>query len=501
LLTISQSRVEGDTITITVSTDDVRAILRLNGYEFGGISVKIEVVGGRAAFSSGNREPSLLDKSPEIRDKIKAALDSRYNPQTKILDLSNIGQDKNLNEAGFKALAETGTSVFFECIMKVCDEVFKTREQKEQAIAGITVANNGMKEFTPIFTLATTFPDLKALDLSNNQIASMDNLSRMRFKYKKLEHIVLTNNPIELNDIKFKRSLANMFPALLTVDNEPLPAEARIKPTQPKVNPAIFRDDSDVAKNFITLFYDGFDNNRAALAQYYYDADSKFSYAINMKGLRDPSEPKLIPKGEWSDITRGSRNLAVLNNPHAKIERLNLGLENITKAFGAMPATRHPPLSGSSKWLFECSPLQGLPDPTGASPAGVNGLRLTVHGEYVEVESQKRRSFDRTFILGAGGPNGVRVLNDVMTIRGYGGSSAFQPDAPEPEVQVVQEAAVLSEEQQKQALVIELSKITGMNLHFSEICMEQSGWVPMDALEKFNISKASNLIPTEAFMQ
>jgi nuclear RNA export factor len=289
-----------------------------------------------------------------------------------------------------------------------------------------------------------------------------------------------------------------MFPALTTVDNVPIPAEALIKPTPPKVKPAIFNDAGSIGEGFITLFYQGFDNNRAALVPYYYDTDSKFSYAINMKGLRDPSEPKVLPKGEWSAYTRGSRNLSVLNNPHAKIERLHHGVEGITKAFSEFPATMHPPWG--EKWLIECSTMPGLPDPTGAVPHGVNGLRLVIHGEFQEVETQKRRSFDRTFILGPGGPNGIRVLNDIMTIRGYGGCSAFQPDAPEPEVQVVQEAPVLSEAQQKEALVMELSKITGMNPQYSLLCMEESSWVPMDAMEKFNISKNAGHLPPEAFV-
>jgi nuclear RNA export factor len=498
-----QSRVDGDALVISVPTDDVKSILSANGYEFGGINIKIEMLGGRPgrsapAFSFGNRESSPPDTGDKttIRECIKAVLSRRYNPETKLLDLSSIGQDLDFNKLGFTGLSETGRSAFFESIMKVCNEVFKTREEKEAAVIAVTLANNGFKEVGPVSLLAQTFQDLKALDLSGNKLSSMDNLSRWRFKFKKLEHIVLTNNSIEENDPTYKRSLARMFPALATIDNAPIPAQDLMNPTPPKVKAAIINDAGGHAEAFITQFFPGFDSNRAAMVPYYYDADSKFSYAINMKSLRDPSEPKVIPKGEWSSYIRDSRNLSVLNNPHAKIERLHHGVDDITKAFSTFPATIHPPFG--EKWLIECNTMPNLPDPTGASPIGVNGLRLVIHGEFQEVETQKRRSFDRTFILGPGGPNGIRVLNDMMTIRGYGGYSAFQPDPPEPEA--VQEGPAPTEEQQKQAWVMELSKITGMNVQFSLLCMEESNWVPSDAIAKFEMSRDAGQIPAEAFV-
>lgn len=499
-----QSKVDGDALIISVPTEDVRSVLSANGYEFGGINIKIEMVGrptrSGPEFTFGKRDTSLLDTNPGIKENILAAIGRRYNKETKVLDLSNIGQDPDFNKAGFFGLGESGDSKFFDCIMKVCNEFLKTREVKETAIAGVSVANNGFKEITPVATLAFTFPDIQAIDLSGNRISSMEDLSRWKYKFKKLAHIVLTGNPIEEKDSTLVRSLKLQFLALATVDNLPIPAEAMIKPTPPKVLPGIFNDTAGIGKQFLTTFYPGFDNERAAMVPFYYDADSKFSYSINMKGLRDQSEPKVLQKGEWSAYTRNSRNLTILNNPHAKIERLHRGVVDITKAFSEFPATRHPEL-GSDNWLFECSTLPFIPDLAG-TPGGVNGLRICVHGQYQEIESGKNRSFDRTFILGPG-PNGVRIVNDIMIIRGYGGSAAFQAEAPEPEIQpqVVEQAPAPTEEEQKKLWVIQLASMTGMNLQYSELCLNDSGWVPDEALANFNRSKEAGRLPAEAFVQ
>ncbi|QDS67749.1 hypothetical protein FKW77_006148 [Venturia effusa] len=498
LVRARKSRVEGDALILSVPTEDVRSILSAQGYEFGGINIRIEVLGGSGPVAFGGRDTSELTETPKIKESILAAIRRRFNKETRILDLSNIGQDPDLNNAGFHGLLESYGTKFFRCIMTVCDSFFKTREEKEELIIGITLANNGLKDITPVMLLADLkfFPDLKAIDLSGNQISKVGDLSKWDYKLKKLQHIVLSGNPIE-TDSTVARSLVQQFPALLTINNSPIPPEIYIKPTPPKVRPPVFDQDGGVATRFLTTFYQGFDNQRADLVPHFYDANSKFSYCVNMKSLRAPSEPKVLPKGEWSTYTRNSRNLHILNNPHTKIQRLHQGVEDIKKAFSEFPATHH--LGYPEKWLVECSMIPNVPDLNGTK-GGVNGLRILLHGEFREVETGKNRSFDRTFIL-APGPNEVRVVNDMMTIRGYGGCEAFQAELPEPEVQppIVQEAAAISEEEQKKLWVIELSQITGMNLKFAELCMEQCGWIPADALASFNDKNGKGELPAEVF--
>ncbi|RDI90013.1 hypothetical protein Vi05172_g67 [Venturia inaequalis] len=457
---------------------------------------------GRAGVSFGGRGTSEPNQTPEITANIEAALTRRYNKDTKILDLSSLGQDSDLKKAEFHGLTESHGTKFFKCIMKVCDGFFKTPEDKENLIAGIILANNGLKDLTPLtgyLGLDRTFPDLKAVDLSGNRISKIEDLSRWKYKFKRLEHLVLSGNPIE-SDLKLARSLVEQFPALVTVNNLPIPAEIYIKPNPPKVLPPIFGDINGLVEKFVTTFFPGFDNHRAAMVPYYYDATSKFSYCVDTKSLRAPSEPKVLQKGEWKDYTHNSRNLHILNNPHTKVRRLHQGVDDITKAFNDIPATKHAAFD-NTKWLVECSMIPNVPDLAGTK-GGVNGFRVLVHGEYQEIETGKSRSFDRTFIL-APGPNEVRIINDMMTIRGYGGSEAFQPDASEPVVQThaVQNAPVLSEEEQKQKWVLELSRISGMNFEYSQMCMEQCDWVPDDALASFTEKHQQGQVPAEAFVQ
>jgi nuclear RNA export factor len=145
--------------------------------------------------------------------------------------------------------------------------------------------------------------------------------------------------------------------------------------------------------------------------------------------------------------------------------------------------------------MVECFPVPGLPDPTGQAPAGVNGLSITVHGEFTEhanvTVKRKLRSFDRTFILGPGGNNadGVGVVSDMLVVRWYGGSKAFSTETA---------AVQLSPEQEKAAMVEEVQRQTGMNLQFSTMCLEETGWRLEAALESFQNIRGN--IPPEAFI-
>jgi nuclear RNA export factor len=144
-----------------------------------------------------------------------------------------------------------------------------------------------------------------------------------------------------------------------------------------------------------------------------------------------------------------------------------------------------------SKWLIEAMPVEGLPDPNGTA-VGVTGLVVVVHGEFSEhprTEHMKTRSFDRTFTLGPGNTaTGVRVLNDMLLLRSYGGTAAF-PGA----VQAAGTAAEMSRDQ----MVAEVGRRTGMNEAYSTMCLEQTGWRLDAAVESFVSIKAT--IPAEAF--
>jgi len=164
--------------------------------------------------------------------------------------------------------------------------------------------------------------------------------------------------------------------------------------------------------------------------------------------------------------------------------------------------------------MIEAHIQPGVPDPTGQSPNGVDGFMIVVHGEFDEVDAAtgqatKKRSFDRTFIIGPGGPSGVRIVNDMLTIRAYGGAQAFEPENFEGwsndtqqtnnDLDATPQLPAGISVQMAEQMVAELSKRTNMTIQYSKMCLEQVAWSFDKALEAFANVKAS--LPADAFVQ
>jgi nuclear RNA export factor len=190
------------------------------------------------------------------------------------------------------------------------------------------------------------------------------------------------------------------------------------------------------------------------------------------------------------------------------MSRTFTGSEKIRELWTTLPQTRHPDIvMQPEQWLIECFPIPGLPDISGQSPTGVGGFLIMVHGKLEESHAGKveTRSFDRTFILGPGaGVGGIRVINDVLCLRAYGGHEAWQPE-PQPAAPQLAGAPVTipaaaptgppgygtpapgkSDTQvQQEQLIMQLSAKTMMTFQYSELALSGNGWNMDAALKNF----------------
>src|SRR5699024_826518 len=103
-----------------------------------------------------------------------------------------------------------------------------------------------------------------------------------------------------------------------------------------------------------------------------------------------------------------------------RVQRLFKGASVISDLWQGLPPTKHPDLKQEvNKYIMDCHVLPGLADPSGQSH-GVDGLIVTIHGEFDEFDKASgktgKRSFSRTFVLGPGlpGKNPIRVVNDMV---------------------------------------------------------------------------------------
>lgn len=502
---------EGDSLVVFVRPDLADRMLRLHDNIFAGVHIIVEPYDPSSTAALDRQLGTATGTSPSTADtkaKMTMILSKRYYPDTKLLDLSKLSSDPDLVAMGI--FNQTSTeSKFFPALMKVWEMGFTDSTQRREAVQSISLAHNQLTNVTTVTTLAQTFPDIKNLDLSHNNLKDYRSMTAWRWKFRNLEFLDLTDNPFSAEP-NFKETMMKWFPKLQTLNNVIVRTAEEIaaqKKTPIPVQAPHFQDDGQIAENFIRAFFTRYDNSRDELVQSVYDNQSEFTLNVNTAA---PKAQQTESAG-WDPYIKKSRNLLKISHLPARMSRAYVGTEKILELWKTLPQTRHPDFSTNpDEYLIECHPVPGLPDPTGQSPTGVGGLMIMVHGKFEESVGGKveTRSFDRTFLIGPGGVGGIRVINDILCLRAYGGHEAWSPEnqaipnatapaaaapvavaapAPVPVPAPLAQPGVpagygapapgkTDAQVQQEQLVAQMSAKSGMTLQFSEMALSGNGW-------------------------
>ncbi|KAK4897792.1 nuclear mRNA export, poly(A)+RNA binding protein [Elasticomyces elasticus] len=505
---IRKSNVDGTDLIVKVAAEDAVGILRMNGFGWAGVNVTIQRLGGPV------QEPTKVSSEAEkTKAMLRGVLERRYDLDSRFLNLSQLAQDEELkNQHIFDS--KSTASKFFPAMMRVLELSFDKPEERDAAITSVSLANNDLADLTAVTTLSQTLPKIQNLDLSNNKFAKLENLHSWRRRFGQLQHLILTGNPIEQNEPNYHTEVTNWYPKLRQLNGVQVRTEEDIAKKSSTtdlpfpIRSPHFQDEGGIAEQFVRMFFAGFDNDRAGLVPHYYDEQSEFSYAVNTQAPRDPNEK--TAGGEWEGYLKNSRNLKKITQLPARQARKYRGTKAVAEIMAMLPTTKHPDLASEArKWMVEAKMVPGVPDATGASPAGVDGFLITVHGEFDELKAgqPKKRSFDRTFVLGPDGIAGVRIVSDMLTLRTYGGNQAFEPEnfdnwteptanAPLPEPAVPGLPAGLSIQQAEQ-MINQLVQQTGLTAGYAKDCFDQVGWNYDGAVEAFG--RVRGQLPANAF--
>ena len=471
----------------------------------------------------------------QLKDELASFLNSRYNPDLKLLDLSNL-RTWNSGSAATASIFDKSFSKAFGVLMVICEEAFKTDDERREAVQSVRLANNDLVNLRVVTDLPSTFPHLKNLDLSSNKLKDLDSICIWRPRLRQLEHVLLIGNPLEhVKD--FEKALFKRIPSLKIVNSISKPENHVTQRFTFPVCGGRINDSGTVGVDFIKLFFSAYDTDRISLATSFYDSNSQFSLNVITKAPR-----KITMTGEakppgWNAYLKYSRNLTRITSVSGKTARVFKG-DAIRDVWTQLPVTRHPNLmTQGDKWSIEIDHTSVT-----SQHGQVTGLYMIMHGEFEEVDTATntvtaKRSFSRTIIIGPGcGPGGVRAVSDLLTLRAYGGSNAFTPSyIPPPTTLNTTTISQLSsqadthshpsrtdgwhapegiciphgwgvatpgkpEEQVKmEQAAYHLSKETHMTLEYSGTCLAENGWDLAQAYHKFTQVKDS--IPPEGWMK
>lgn len=390
----------------------------------------------------------------------------------------------------------------FRALMVILEENFKTAQAKREGVASISLKGNNIDDVSQIGALAETFPDLINLDLSENQFKESKALRKWSHRLQKLETILLNDNPIAA-DPSHVADFMKWWPRLQNLSGVLVRSKEQVEAAQkiPKVFPipqfgSDFRDVNRIGEVFLTDFFGMYDSDRQGLAAKYYDEQSLFSFSVMTTQSHVPNSAHLT----WTNYIKISRNHVKITTPNARWQRLFVGTGLVQGAWSRLPPSRHPSLTaGFDKYLIDCHPMSGLADPTGQNIGGVEGMIITMHGEFEDQDPDTKttamRSFSRTFVLGPGFPgrHEIRVVSDLLQLRAYSPlpSQAGVPGTtaaanPNPVPTMVPDANL-----QQEQMTLELCKQTGMTPEYARMCLEVASWNFDRALVTFNEKKVS----------
>ncbi|KAK6526419.1 nuclear mRNA export, poly(A)+RNA binding protein [Orbilia ellipsospora] len=504
---LRKPRAVGENILFQLPLIKVPTALEWDNVAFAGGNLRIQPVNELPVSIQAAIKPQM-DRSEQAQQTavlLKNVLISRYIPDAKMLDLSALATHPQLQGSGFFSQESTRAKMF-PALMKVADEQFTNRAEKREQVVSVNLANNTLPDITMVVSLSTTFPELKNLSLENNNISTFKQLEAWRFKFRKLEQLILTGNPITQLP-NYREEVRKWWKTLVMLDNvvypEPPPASKDAKGAGPgpfpqtplSIKPTGMVDDPEHTNNFLSTFFPSFDSDRKGCVQTFYNESSLFSISVNVSAPRLPGDSKHSIQ-KWDAYIPKSRNMVRLRNPTAIKDRCAKNPANILKLWDTLPRTLHD-VTDPSKWAYDSRNV----------PMGdMIGMQMTVHGEYEEPENIARegvaskRSFSRTFMVVPNGADGYLIRRDILIVRAYGGTHAWSPEA-QAQPQAAGPAQQVPDNNPKQQLIAQLMAQTSLTQKYAEMCMEQTGWDISKALQAFNEVRNSGSLPPDALAQ
>ncbi|XP_029470692.1 nuclear RNA export factor 1 [Rhinatrema bivittatum] len=430
-------------------------------------------------LSNPTEAPQSVQKElkPEENEKLKVCMSRRYDGAHQALDLKNIRSDPEILCHNIDLVLNRRN-----CMMTVLQII----EENIPELLSLNLSNNRLYRLEELSELVQKVPNLKILNLSCNELKSDRDLDRL--KGLKLEELWLDGNPLcdtFKDQSSYIRAIRERFPMLLRLDGHMLPPpiafDVEAPTTLPPCKGSYFASDDIKALvlRFLQQYYSVYDSgDRQGLLDAYHDG-ACCSLCIPFTA----GNPARNSLGEYF---KDSRNVKKLKDPGMRFKLLKHTRLNVVAFLNELPKTLH---DINSFVVDICAQTTML-------------LCFVVHGIFKEVDGKTRdevRAFTRMFIAVPAGNAGLCIVNDELFVRNATTEEirkAFATPAPTPSSSPV---PTLSSTHQD--LLQAFSLQSGMNLEWSQKCLQDNDWDFARAAQIFTQLKAEGKIPEVAFMK
>ncbi|XP_030251315.1 nuclear RNA export factor 1 isoform X1 [Sparus aurata] len=425
--------------------------------------------------------PSSLvsDLKPEHLEHLKQCMAKRFDGSQQALDLNNIRTDPDLVSQNIEVILNRKTSM---------EAVIKIIEENIPELTCLNLSNNRIHKLDELAELVTKVPNLKTLNLSHNELKSDRELDKL--KGLKLGELWLNRNPLcdfFKDQASYISAVRQRFPRLLKLDGNDLPApigfDVETPTTIPPCKGSCFGSDEIKALilRFLQQYYSIYDSgDRQPLLDAYHDGAS-----LSLTTPYSTQNPSRSSLGEYH---KDSRNLRRHKDSTLRYRLLKHTRLNVVAFLNELPKTQHDIASFTVDVNTYTNTL----------------LSFTVSGVFKEVavDGKSREStmaFSRVFVTVPAGNTGLCIVNDQLFIRMATTEEirrAFVAPAPTPSSSPV---PTLTAPQQE--MLTAFSQKSGMNLEWSQKCLQDNEWDFNRAAQIFTQLKTDGKIPDVAFIK
>ncbi|KAL3887113.1 hypothetical protein ACJMK2_027069 [Sinanodonta woodiana] len=436
--------------------------------------------------------PPYIPITDEDIDKLKLCMSKRYDPASKTLNLSNLYNDADLQAQNLRMAL---------CSRQVMASVIKIIGDNIPELVALDVSDNNLSSLDHLAALTEKAPCVTKLNLGKNKLRNVEELDKI--KGWALELLILEFSDRFKDQLSYISAVRQRFPKILKLDGHDIPPPITFdieSPTElPQIKGSFFAGSTEVQALIVKFVKDYFtvydSDNRQGLLDAYHE-QAMFSMSACYNGAIEFRQPSL------KMYTEENRNLIQLNKKDLsqKNKLLKYGRIPIISKLCTLPQTTH----DTNSFIVDVSHVSS------------SLLSFTVCGMFKEAEKRDHRSFIRWFtrsFLTVPYGQGMVITNDMLTIINASTEQAqksFKHPAPTPNSSPVQEVSPATSsfetptglsQEQKQKMILSFVNDSGMNTECSQRCLEQNDWNYEKAGLMFLELKKQNKIPPEAFLK
>uniref|UniRef100_A0A674BTJ8 Nuclear RNA export factor 1 n=1 Tax=Salmo trutta TaxID=8032 RepID=A0A674BTJ8_SALTR len=410
--------------------------------------------------------PSFLQSElkPADLEHLKQCMAKRFDGSQQALDLNNIRIDPDLVSQNIDVTLNRKNSM---------RAVIKIIEENIPELVCLNLSNNKLFRLDDLSELVNKVPNLKTLNLSHNELKTERELDRI--KGLKLVELWLERNPLcdyFKDQASYISEVRERFPRLLKLDGQDLPPpivfDVEVTPDAlPPCKPSYFCSEEIKTPivGFLQQYYSVYDSgDRQPLLDAYHDG-ATFSLSMPFT-MQNPSR---YPLASYSCFLSPAASTRFRLLKHTRL--------NVVAFLSELPKTQH----DTASLIVDVNTFTNTL------------LSFTVTGVFKEVEGKSRdsvRAFCRVFVTVPAGGTSLCIVNDELFVRNATTEEirrAFVAPAPTPSSSPV---PTLSAPQQEMLSAFSLK--SGMNLEWSQKCLQDNEWDFNRAAQVFTDLKVNN---------